>query len=54
MEKRKKVRMIATIAIFTALALALVWVAGLYSAPIWSRGGSISIAMVPIFVMGYH
>ena len=54
MEKRKKVRMIATIAIFTALALALDWVAGLYSAPIWSRGGSISIAMVPIFVMGYH
>lgn len=54
MEKKEKVRMIATIAIFTALALALDWVAGLYSAPFWSKGGSISIAMVPIFIMGYH
>ena len=54
MSKRQNVKMIAVIAIFTALALALDWVAGLYSSPFWSKGGSISIAMVPIFIMGYH
>lgn len=54
MSKNDKVKMIAVIAVFTALALALDWVAGLYSSPFWSKGGSISIAMVPIFIMGYH
>ena len=52
--KNKKTRMIVEIAIFTALGLALDFVAGLYSAPFWQNGGSISIAMVPIFILGYR
>ena len=52
--KNKKTRMIVEIAIFTALGLALDFVAGLYSAPFWQNGGSISIAMVPIFMCGYR
>jgi len=54
MSKRQYVKMIAVVAVFTALGLALDWVAGLYSSPFWSKGGSISIAMVPIFIMGYQ
>ncbi len=52
--KNKKTRMIVEIAVFTALGLALDFIAGLYSAPFWSKGGSISIAMVPIFICGYR
>lgn len=52
--KNKKTRMIVEIAIFAALGLAFDFVAGLYSAPFWQKGGSISIAMVPIFVCSYR
>jgi len=52
--KNKTTRMIAEIAIYAALGLALDFVAGLYSAPFWSQGGSISIAMVAIFIAGYR
>lgn len=44
---------IAEVSIFTALGLVLDFVAGLISAAIWTNGGSITLAMVPIIIMGY-
>lgn len=52
--QNKTTRMIVEIAIMAALGLALDFVAGLYSAPFWSQGGSISIAMVAIFIVAYR
>lgn len=42
------------VAIFSALALLLDLVSGFVFSRIWPQGGSISIAMVPIFLMGYR
>ena len=53
MDKKSKIRFIVEISVFTALGLTLDWIAGIYSSPFWSKGGSISIAMVAIFMMGY-
>ena len=52
--ENKKTRMIVEIAIFAALGLTFDFIAGLYSSPFWSKGGSISIAMVPIFICSYR
>lgn len=54
MGKKKLILFIAEIAIFTALALALDFVCNLYLSFSWLEGGSISIAMVPIFIMCYR
>lgn len=53
MKGRKSFIFIAEAAIFTALALVLDWVCNLLFTYLWPNGGSISIAMVPIFIMGY-
>lgn len=50
----KDVKFIAEIGIFSGIALVLDLIAGLYSNVIWSMGGSISIAMVPIFIMAFR
>ena len=51
--RKQLIRFIAEVSIFTALGLVLDLVAGLISASIWKNGGSISLAMVPIIIMGY-
>lgn len=48
---KKMIRFMTEIGIFSALGLVLDYLAGLYSPAIWPAGGSISIAMVPIFLM---
>ena len=45
---------IAEVAVFAALAYLLDFVAGILSLRIWPQGGSISIAMVPIFLIAYR
>lgn len=52
--KRTEIKFITEIGIFSAIALALDYVAGVYSNFIWPLGGSISIAMVPIFIMAFR
>ena len=54
MGKKKFILFVAEVAIFTALALALDFVCGIYLSFAWLQGGSISIAMVPIFIMCYR
>ncbi len=54
MKRKKLILFIAEVAIFTALALALDFICGLYLSFAWLQGGSISIAMVPIFIMCYR
>lgn len=51
--RKQLIRFIAEVSIFTALGLVLDFVAGLISAAIWKNGGSITLAMVPIIIMGY-
>src|SRR5690606_1335246 len=48
------VRFISEMGIFIALRLVLALLAGLYSYSIWPLGGSISIAMIPIFIMSFR
>ena len=50
--RKQLIRFIAEVSIFTALGLVLDFVAGLISATIWKNGGSITLAMVPIIIMG--
>lgn len=52
--KNNGVRFIAEMGIFIALGLVLDFLAGLYSSSIWPMGGSISIAMIPIFIMSFR
>ena len=54
MKRKKIILFIAEIAIFTSLALALDFICNLYLSFAWLQGGSISIAMVPIFIMCYR
>ncbi|MBE6130196.1 MAG: energy-coupled thiamine transporter ThiT [Erysipelotrichaceae bacterium] len=54
MKGKKLILFIAEVAIFSALALALDFVCGLYLSFAWLNGGSISIAMVPIFIICYR
>ncbi|WP_066068478.1 energy-coupled thiamine transporter ThiT [Neobacillus soli] len=53
-KKRSNTLFITEVAVFTALAYLLDFVAGVLSLRIWPQGGSISIAMVPIFLMAYR
>jgi thiamine transporter len=49
----KEIRFIAEVGVYSAVALVLDFLAGLYSGFIWPLGGSISFAMVPIFIIAY-
>ena len=51
---KHKTLFMTEVAIFSALALLLDIVSGFVFARIWPQGGSISIAMVPIFLMAYR
>jgi thiamine transporter len=53
-QKRSNTLFIAEVAVFSALAYLLDFVAGILSLRIWPQGGSISIAMVPIFLIAYR
>ena len=51
--RKKQILFIAEIGIFSAIALVLDLVAGIYSEARWPNGGSMTLAFVPIFIMGY-
>jgi len=53
-QTRSNTLFIAEVAVFTALAYLLDFAAGIVSLKIWPQGGSISIAMVPIFLIAYR
>jgi thiamine transporter len=53
-QKRSNTLFIAEVAVFSALAYLLDFAAGLLSLKIWPQGGSVSIAMVPIFLMAFR
>ncbi|WP_066251862.1 energy-coupled thiamine transporter ThiT [Neobacillus drentensis] len=53
-KERSNTLFIAEVAVFAALAYLLDFVAGILSLRIWPQGGSISIAMVPIFLIAYR
>ena len=52
--RKKQIYFIAEVSIFAALGLIFDFLAGLYSAVIWPNGGSITLAFVPIFIIGYR
>lgn len=52
--KNNQIRFIAEMGIFIALGLVLDIAASFYSGVIWPNGGSISFAMVPIFMMSFR
>ncbi len=52
--RKKQIQFIAEVSIFAALALVFDFLAGLYSSFIWPNGGSITLAFIPIFIMGYR
>ena len=51
--RNKNVQFVVEIAIYSAIALVLDFLASLYSKVIWPMSGSISIAMIPIFITAY-
>lgn len=51
--RKKQILFIAEVGIFSAIALVLDLVAGIYSEALWPNGGSMTLAFVPIFIMGY-
>jgi thiamine transporter len=53
-KKRSNTLFITEVAVFTALAYLLDLLSGFLMARFWPQGGSISIAMVPIFLMAYR
>ena len=52
--KKFSIRVLAEIAIFAAIAYVLDLFQGIWFKGIWPNGGSIGIAMVPIFVISYR
>ncbi|WP_053368767.1 energy-coupled thiamine transporter ThiT [Bacillus sp. FJAT-27245] len=54
MEQKRKTLFLVEVAVFTALAFLLDMAANFLSLKIWAQGGSLSIAMVPIFLMAYR
>ena len=54
MKGRKTILFISEVAIFTAFALVLDFISGMYLNFGWLQGGSISLAMVPIFIMCFR
>lgn len=53
MERTKSILFVTELAIFTALGIVFDYVCGLFGGISWANGGSVSIAMVPIFLMSY-
>ncbi|MCH6268317.1 MULTISPECIES: energy-coupled thiamine transporter ThiT [Neobacillus] len=53
-QKGSSTRFITEVAVFSALAYLLDLAASILSLKIWPQGGSISIAMVPVFIMAYR
>ncbi|WP_409304494.1 energy-coupled thiamine transporter ThiT [Peribacillus sp. SCS-155] len=51
---KNKTLFMVEVAVFAALALLLDWVSGVVFSRIWPQGGSVSIAMVPVFLMAYR
>lgn len=54
MKKRSNTLFLVEVAVFSALAYLLDLVSGFLSLKIWPQGGSISIAMIPIFLMSFR
>ena len=54
MEKKFSIRVLAEVAIFAAIAFALDLIQSSLFGKVWVNGGSIGIAMVPIFVIAYR
>lgn len=52
--KQAQTLFIVEVAVFTALAFLLDLLSGFLFSRIWPQGGSVSIAMVPIFLMSYR
>lgn len=52
--KKSNTLFIVEVAVFSALGYLLDFLANILSLKIWPQGGSISIAMVPIFIMAYR
>jgi thiamine transporter len=53
-KKRNNTLFLVEVAVFSALAYLLDFVSGLLSLKIWPQGGSISIAMIPVFLMAFR
>ena len=53
-KKRSNTLFLVEVAVFSALAYLLDLVSGLLSLKVWPQGGSISIAMIPIFIMAFR
>lgn len=47
-------RFMTEVAMMTALGIILDYLAGVFSIKLWPNGGSISIAMIPILLMGFR
>jgi len=54
MEKKFSTKAIVEIAIFAAIAVSLDFIQGAFFKGIWANGGSLGIAMVPIFIISYR
>ena len=54
MKTNKTTRFIAEMGIFIALGLVFDFLSNIISGVLWPNGGSISIAMIPIFLMSYR
>ena len=54
MEKKFSTKAIVEIAIFAAIAVSLDFIQGSFFKGIWANGGSLGIAMVPIFIIAYR
>lgn len=52
--KQKKTLFLVEVAIFSALAYLLDLFSGFLFSRIWPQGGSVSIAMVPVFIMAFR
>lgn len=53
-KSRSKTLFITEVAVFSALAYLLDFYANILSLKIWPQGGSVSIAMVPVFLIAYR
>ncbi len=54
MKTKFSTKVIVEIAIFAAIAVALDFLQGAFFKGIWANGGSLGIAMVPIFIIAYR
>lgn len=52
--RNKSIRFITEVGIFSAIGIILDILAGFISPAIWPQGGSVSITLVPILMMGYR